>query len=304
MRLLALVPAAAMALGVLLFGAWGAVGAAAGALAALVAWQAGAGRRAALLAAVLPPLVATGPSIVAPLALLGLTAVWQRTGRVEVFALAALGALWPAPGGALVAALGGAALLALGSGTRALLGLPVAGASWLALRQGAPLLAAAFIAVGLVARGIAAHPANLTMARRIAGLGLLAAPAPAIAALVVQASGAGLDLAASLATAGEAVLLGIALLLAHLGAAVLLRAGDRQRALGLVSAWALPAAAVGAWATPGSESVFGALPGVAAAAVVVGLAAAWLLALTGSTPVLRRAPFTGQRPPKENFIHE
>lgn len=276
-----LLPAVAAALGVLLHGPWALLGSAAGAWAAWWLHRRGAGQAASAFAASLPPLLwGDAAGIAAALGLVLAVESHRRwwVGAAGVGALVLAVVAVPAPWAPLLPALGGAFVLVAGPRPLALLGVPLGltaglmGAAWAAVAVG--LLGAAALA-----RWLASHPANLSVARSLAQWGLALAPLPAAAGLVLHAlqllpEPVSVVLIGATAAAGG----GAVFLLAHLGLAVFVRTTDVSAGIWMVCAWAPLAAAAGlvlALSPGGAAAAAFSLAALSAIPAAVGLR--WLL---------------------------
>lgn len=267
---------ACAAIGVVAFGPWGAVGVVAGLAAGLAAHQLGLrGFRVAAVAST-PPLVATGPLILPVAVVLLLLVTSERFRDPRIFLLSALGVLLPIPGGVFVPALGGALLLATAPMPLALIGVVLVGLVWVPGMDVSPPLAALAIIGALLARAMARHPANLSRARTFLAIGLSLAAVPPLAGFAIAAAGmvpAGGGAVFKATALG--ILLGVALLLVHLGLAVMhLAEGVRPEAWTTL-AWGTAAVSAAALIVQGLDSALGQLPLLSLVALPMLLGFVW-----------------------------
>jgi hypothetical protein len=212
---------AAVVVGYLLYDVWGLAGGVAGILAALAAGQAGGGVWMRSLAATLPPLVAVGPSALLVAAVLALVLAAQRLQDPRVYLFGGLALFVPLPGAAYVATAAGALLVATGRRGWIAAGAGLCLGPWL-LASTTPIPGVLALGFGLLARALATHPANASVARGLVALGALLLCAPAIAAVALAAMGAlpnGFAVLVGAAIGG--ILVGAILLAAHAGLAAL-----------------------------------------------------------------------------------
>jgi hypothetical protein len=273
-------PLVATVIAYLAFGWWGLAGGVAGALAAWSAGAAGGGIWVRSLAAALPPLLSTGPTALLVVALFALVLAWERTGDARVFLFGGLALFVPYPGASFVATVCGALLLATAQGRWIAAGAGLCLAAWLLAPGEATLATALAVPVGLVARALAHHPANATVARALLGAGVLLLALPALALVGLVAAGAlpGGMLLLTLAGLGAAAV-GAVLLAAHAGLAALHLSDARATAAWSVLTWS-PLLAAGILTGEGVAAMgppwLAVIPLLGSAAVAFAVGARWI----------------------------
>lgn len=273
--LLALV--AGTAVGAVLHGPWVLAGAATGFGAAWLGHRWGLPLSACVAAAAVPPLLAAGPGALVAAVLTVAVVLADHTGRSEVLAGAALGALLPGPVGVVVPA-AAAGLLVASAKDRATMAVATvpAVAAVVAAPSEVPFVLAACLVVAAVARWVAAHPANATMARRTAQAGIALLPTPAAVGFLFSAvAGEFEHVWAWLPATGGAIAAGGVLSLAHLGLAMLLRTDAPQRPVVLGLGWLFFAVFLGLSAQAGPRAALGLAPallGLLAVPMAIGAA--------------------------------
>lgn len=281
---------AATTVGFLLHGPWALAGAVAGLSGAWLGQRLDLPPAALAAAAALPPLVAAGPAAGIVAAVLALVAVSEHAGRVEVLAGAVLGAVLPAPLGVAVPAAAAGLLLAKGRGTTWMFAGVPALASVVASPSQVPITTLACLGAGVVARWVGSHPANATMARRTVQLGIVLLPTPALLGFAFSSiAGEFEPVLGWLGVVALTVAAGFALLVAHLGLALVLRTDSGLRAALLALVWLFPAILLGFSAQDGPRAAMAhglALLGLTALPVGIGLAASWR-ALSDASPHFR-----------------
>lgn len=272
------------ALALFVHGAWAVAGIAGGVGGAawLVIHRAPA--RAAAVAASLPPLVAVGPAILAPAAVLVLLAASARTRSPWLMMGTAVLALAPFPSGSLGPALGGGMVLAAAPWPLALMGVPLAAVGWVAAPAAFPYVAGAVLLSGAVARLVARHPANLTMAGRLVTVSIAVMPVPALVATIglsIQSSTVE-PIIATLTLALLTGMVGVTLGLGFLGAATLVRGPWPSSAVSVAAMLGFVGALAGLGAQAGATvAAATSLPLLALASVPAAVGFEWILRFVG-----------------------